>query len=172
MDVGGLGEPNWIDVPGIVFMRGGSVGILVILECDGQEYTILTRQARVPAGLSLLPEIPAGMLDGSGNFKGVAATEIEQECHMKIQVDDLVDLTEFAYGKTYRGICARQCRLRYMREFGVWQTTETPWALPSGVAPLSPFCWGVRRIHSTLPIPPLGQAGSLNRARRQVDGGA
>ena len=52
-------------------MRGGSVGILVVLECDGTEYTVLTRQARVPMGTANLPEIPAGMLDGSGNFKGV-----------------------------------------------------------------------------------------------------
>ena len=32
------GERGVIDVPGIVFMRGGAVGILVILECDGEEY--------------------------------------------------------------------------------------------------------------------------------------
>jgi ADP-sugar diphosphatase len=69
------GKKGLINVPGIVFMRGGAVGVLVILECDGQEYTILTKQARVPVGQSALPEIPAGMLDGSGEFKGVAAEE-------------------------------------------------------------------------------------------------
>jgi ADP-sugar diphosphatase len=73
-----------IDVPGIVFMRGGAVGVLVILHCEGREYTILTCQARVPVGDSNLPEIPAGMLDGSGNFKGVAAQELEQECELAI----------------------------------------------------------------------------------------
>ena len=74
VDIGGSeGDDGVIEVPGIVFMRGGAVGILVILECEGVEYTIVTYQARVPVGDHNLPEIPAGMLDGSGNFKGVAA---------------------------------------------------------------------------------------------------
>ena len=47
-----------------------AVAILVLLECDGEQYTILTRQARVPAGYFRFPEIPAGMLDGSGHFAG------------------------------------------------------------------------------------------------------
>ena len=44
--VGNSGDPNEdiIDVPGIVFMRGGAVGVLVILECDDREYTIVTYQ--------------------------------------------------------------------------------------------------------------------------------
>lgn len=113
------GERGVIEVPGIVFMRGGAVGILVILECEDQEYTILTRQvsdphliltlssssssssspshphlilsqARVPVGVHDLPEIPAGMLDGSGNFKGVAAEEMREECDIDIQEKELV----------------------------------------------------------------------------------
>ena len=62
------GEKGVITVPGIVFMRGGSIGVLVILECDGEEFTILTNQARVPVGGHAVPEIPAGMIDGAGNF--------------------------------------------------------------------------------------------------------
>ena len=87
-----------IPVPGIVFMRGSSVGILVILECEGKEYTLLTYQARVPVGNHNLPEIPAGMMDGRGNFRGAAAEEIEQECDIVISETDLVDLTALAYG--------------------------------------------------------------------------
>ena len=75
------GPEGAVMVPGIVFMRGGAVGILVILECEGKEYTILTYQARVPVGVHNLPEVPAGMLDGSGNFKGVAADEIAEVGH-------------------------------------------------------------------------------------------
>jgi ADP-sugar diphosphatase len=90
------GEKGLITVPGIVFMRGGAVGVLVILECEGQEFTILTNQARVPMGLHDLPEIPAGMLDGSGHFKGVAAEEIAEECNIVISEEELVDLTELA----------------------------------------------------------------------------
>jgi ADP-sugar diphosphatase len=100
----GEGSNGIIEVPGIVFMRGGAVGVLVILECEGVDYTILTHQARVPIGCSDLPEIPAGMLDGSGHFKGVAAEEIQEECHIVISEDELVDMTELAYGKKWRGM--------------------------------------------------------------------
>ena len=48
------------------------MGVLVILECEGKEYTILTYQARVPVADHNLPEIPAGMLDGSGERLSVA----------------------------------------------------------------------------------------------------
>lgn len=78
--------------------------MLVILECEGKEYTVLVRQARVPVGYHSLPEIPAGMLDGSGHFKGVAAEEIAEECNIVIGEDELIDLTELAYGDSYRGI--------------------------------------------------------------------
>ena len=78
--------------------------MLVILECEGKEYTVLVRQARVPVGYHSLPEIPAGMLDGSGHFKGVAAEEIAEECNLVIGESELVDLTELAYGDSYRGI--------------------------------------------------------------------
>ena len=98
------GEKGIITVPGIVFMRGGAVGVLVILECDGKEFTLLTKQARVPVGLSELPEIPAGMLDGSGHFKGVAAEEIAEECNIVISEEELVDLTELAWGGKFNGM--------------------------------------------------------------------
>ena len=98
------GVKGIVNAPGIVFMRGGAVGVLVILECEGKEYTILTRQARVPVANHSLPEIPAGMLDGSGQFKGVAANDLKTECNIEISEDELVDLTELAYGDDYKGI--------------------------------------------------------------------
>ena len=98
------GDEGMVEVPGIVFMRGGAVGVLVILECEGEEHTILTYQARVPVGTANLPEIPAGMLDGSGNFKGVAADEIAEECDLIISEEELVDLTELAYQGKWRGM--------------------------------------------------------------------
>src|SRR5690242_35053 len=60
---------------GIVFMRGGSVAILVILECEGEEYTLLTIQPRFPGGNFAFPEIPAGTLEDDGNFARGAARE-------------------------------------------------------------------------------------------------
>ena len=92
-------------VPGIVFMRGGAVAVLVILECEGVEYTILTRQARVPIGTSDLPEIPAGMLDYSQYLRGVAADELKEECGIELGPTDLISLTTLAFGaQGWRGI--------------------------------------------------------------------
>jgi ADP-sugar diphosphatase len=48
-------------LPGIVFMRGGAVTMLVILQCEGEDYSIITLQPRVPAGKFLFPELPAGI---------------------------------------------------------------------------------------------------------------
>ena len=96
-------DDEGLELPAIVFMRGGSVGILVIIECEKQLYTILLNQARVPIGSRLL-EIPAGMLDGNGKFAFIAAKEMEEETGIKLDERDLVDLTEAVYGKLYPGI--------------------------------------------------------------------
>jgi len=73
-----FGGPDGRFVPGIVFMRGGAVAILVVLRVTSdagpdREFTVLTCQPRVPIGKVAWPEIPAGMLDGDGHFAGVAA---------------------------------------------------------------------------------------------------
>lgn len=97
IDVGG--SDGVISVPGIVFMRGGAIGVLLILECDGEEFTVLTRQARVPIGSHNFPEIPAGMLDGNGNFKGVAAQEIAEECDIQLHESELIDMTQMVWAR-------------------------------------------------------------------------
>lgn len=83
---------NKVKIPGYVFVRGGAVAMLVVLN---KEYLIVTKQFRVPAGKFLI-EAPAGMLDESGDFKGVAAKEIEEECGLHINTKDLKEL-----GKIY-----------------------------------------------------------------------
>lgn len=83
-------------IPGIVFMRGGAVGMLPVLNCNGKKYTILTVQPRVATGRFDFVEIPAGMLDGSGNFGGVAAKELKEELDVTIAEADLIDLSAFA----------------------------------------------------------------------------
>jgi hypothetical protein len=35
---------TWAQLPGIVFARGGAVAILMLLECEGQKYAVLTEQ--------------------------------------------------------------------------------------------------------------------------------
>ena len=73
-------EVNGKWCPGIVFMRGASVAILVILRCGGEEWVVLTKQPRMPIGMSSFPEIPAGMIDNSGTF-GAAAKEMKEDGH-------------------------------------------------------------------------------------------
>eukprot|EP01111_Echinosteliopsis_oligospora_P015884 TRINITY_DN6430_c0_g1_i1.p1 TRINITY_DN6430_c0_g1~~TRINITY_DN6430_c0_g1_i1.p1 ORF type:complete len:372 (-),score=93.66 TRINITY_DN6430_c0_g1_i1:20-1057(-) len=86
-------------VPGIVFARGGAVAVLMILSArkpNGQikEYTVVTEQARIAAGKANFVEIPAGMLDGDGNFAGAMAREVEEELGLKINVKELEPLTD------------------------------------------------------------------------------
>ncbi|CAO3679546.1 unnamed protein product [Umbelopsis vinacea] len=95
-------------VPGIVFMRGGAVSMMLILRAsdskDKGDRVVFTLQPRVPVPSMRMPELPAGMLDGSGNFSGTAAKEIEEETGLKIEEHELVDLTELAYGDSWRGV--------------------------------------------------------------------
>ncbi|KAI5066911.1 hypothetical protein GOP47_0017439 [Adiantum capillus-veneris] len=90
-----IDEATGRHLPGIVFARGGAVGIFILLECNGETYAVLTEQARVPVGRVLL-ELPAGMLDDdAGDFVGTAAREVEEETGIHIKSADLVNLTNF-----------------------------------------------------------------------------
>jgi ADP-sugar diphosphatase len=90
--------------PGIVFMRGGAVAVLVVLKHDSTLYTVLVRQPRVAVGKPNMPEIPAGMLDGEGKFSGVAAKELKEETGVSIEEADLIDMTHLAFGDEYPGM--------------------------------------------------------------------
>ncbi len=81
-------------VSGIVFLRGGSVAILVVLRCEGVEYTVLVNQARFAMGNIPYSEIPAGMLDENGDFAGVAAKELGEELNLHIDSSQLGNLME------------------------------------------------------------------------------
>ena len=97
-----VSNDNGEKIPGAVFMRGGSVAMLIILTPtdskpnDGEEYVILTLQPRIAAGSLSFVELPAGMLDDSGTFAGAAAKEIEEEPGHSIREDEIVDMTELA----------------------------------------------------------------------------
>lgn len=81
-------------LPGIVFLRGGSVAMLVVLRCEGRKYVLLVKQPRVAVGRSALVELPAGMLDGDGNFAGVAAKEMREEAHIDFKHSEMVCMSE------------------------------------------------------------------------------
>ena len=86
-------------LPGSVFLRGGSVGMMLVLKpTDNEEekFVVLTLQPRVPAGSLSFAELPAGMLDDSGTFAGGAAKEIKEEVGLEIPEDELVDMTKLA----------------------------------------------------------------------------
>lgn len=94
------GKP--LTLPGISFLRGGSVAVLMILrpkDSRDERWVVMTEQPRIPAGSMTFLEIPAGMLDEEGNFKSQAAKEIEQETGFKIPRSDLIDMTALALEK-------------------------------------------------------------------------
>mmetsp|Transcript_25151 Transcript_25151/g.28984 ORF Transcript_25151/g.28984 Transcript_25151/m.28984 type:complete len:308 (-) Transcript_25151:388-1311(-) len=82
-------------IPGIAFLRGNAVGILVALNCeDGEKYTLLVEQPRIPVGDVTCLELPAGMIDANDDVKGQAVSEMEEECMIKLKKSDLIALTE------------------------------------------------------------------------------
>lgn len=92
-------------LPGIALLRGGAVAMMVILQPDDvdvasetDKHVLLTIQPRVPAGSLGMVELPAGMLDDSGSFSGVAAKEIEEEVGLTIPSEELLDMTSLALG--------------------------------------------------------------------------
>lgn len=96
-------------LPAISLLRGPSVAMLVMLipddvpEGSDERYVVLTVQPRVPAGSLSFVELPAGMVDDSGSFKGAAAKEIEEELGLSIQEEELVCLSELADSATDKG---------------------------------------------------------------------
>ena len=92
-------------VPGIVFMRGGAVAVLVVLHSGGARWAVCTRQPRVPVGAAALLEIPAGMLDGSGAFSGIAAKELAEETGLIVEGSQLIDMSALVYEGAVPGRC-------------------------------------------------------------------
>ncbi|CAN1333014.1 Nudix hydrolase 14, chloroplastic [Linum perenne] len=90
-----LDKETGTKVPGIVFARGPAVTALILLDCEGKTYAVLTEQVRVPTGKVVL-ELPAGMLDDDkGDFVGTAIREVEEETGIQLKLEDMVDLTAF-----------------------------------------------------------------------------
>lgn len=78
----------------IVFLRGGSVGVLIVIEIEGtdEKYFALIQQVRIPAGC-YISEICAGMIDSAtNNVVGVALKELEEETGIVINRSDLTEL--------------------------------------------------------------------------------
>lgn len=98
--------PDGRPVHGITVVRGNAVGVLVVLRCDGKPYLLLVRQPRFPISEQASLEIPAGILDWSGDYRKVALSELEEEAQIKAADSELIDLTEFWYQGTSEGFAA------------------------------------------------------------------
>jgi ADP-sugar diphosphatase len=84
-------------------LRGNGVAIFVALYCeeDGQVFSLLVEQPRIPIGQVACLEIPAGMMDNEHEtVAGIAVQEMQEECGIAIKPCDLVDLSELARGAT------------------------------------------------------------------------
>ena len=77
-------------LPSFVFVRGHAVAVLLFVN----DKLLLVEQYRVPVQETRL-EAPAGMIDESGDFVGVAAAEIEEETGIKIRKEDLKPLGSY-----------------------------------------------------------------------------
>ena len=114
---------NGVTKTHIVFLRSDAVGVLVVLICNGVRYLVLTRQARVPTGSSNFLEIPAGMMDTSGDVVGVALDELEQETGITLnsdQLSKLVPIVPSAGGTcevVYLFSCEIECTKEKLEEF-------------------------------------------------------
>lgn len=98
--------PDGRPVHGIVLVRGNAVGILVVLRCEGKPYLLLVRQPRFAISEQASLEIPAGILDWTGDYRKVALSELEEEAQIKAQDSELIDLMDFWYQGASEGFAA------------------------------------------------------------------
>ena len=98
--------PDGRPVHGIVLVRGNAVGILVVLRCEGKKYLLLVRQPRFALGEQASLEIPAGILDWTGDYRKVALSELEEEAQIKADDSELIDLMDFWYQGRSDGFAA------------------------------------------------------------------
>ena len=109
-------------VNGITFLRGGAVGVLVILTFEGKKYIVVVEQPRIGLANLTYPEIPAGMLDGEGNAKKIAVQELWEEAQIKCAEDDLIPLIDNATGQIESSVGVSDEFLKlYLLEKGIDQ---------------------------------------------------
>jgi ADP-sugar diphosphatase len=82
-------------IPGIAFIRGGAVAVLIRVVVDSTAHFIMCRQLRFPVGGYTL-EAPTGMMDASADISGVMIKEIAEETGLVVpNAAELIDLGRF-----------------------------------------------------------------------------
>ena len=82
-------------VPGAVLLRGDASAVLIVINCEGEKYTVIVRQPRFAAGIYETKEIPAGMLDDSTDKLTTAIREVMEETGLEITKENVTDLGGF-----------------------------------------------------------------------------
>ncbi len=98
--------PDGRPVHGIVVVRGNAVGVLVVLRCEGKPYLLLVRQPRFAISEQSSLEIPAGILDWTGDYRKVALSELEEEAQIEAKDEELIDLMDFWFKGATPGFAA------------------------------------------------------------------
>lgn len=98
--------PDGRPVHGIVLVRGNAVGILVVLRCEDKKYLLLVRQPRFAISEQASLEIPAGILDWTGDYRKVALSELKEEAQIDAEESELIDLMDFWYQGKSDGFAA------------------------------------------------------------------
>jgi ADP-sugar diphosphatase len=87
-------------LPGIIFLRGGAVAVLIILRPSDsldERYVVMTEQPRIAAGSLSFIEIPAGMINPKdGSFSIAAARDLKDKIGLELKAKDLIDMTDVA----------------------------------------------------------------------------
>ena len=120
-----------VKLPGIVFCRGASVAVLVVVESDKEMFVVCTRQARVAVAQMGYLELPAGMMDGSGNFRLQATKELEEECGISIEPHELCFLNSLAPSP---GACDEYVDVYYAKVYKTCQEIEEMQGRKGGLA--------------------------------------
>jgi hypothetical protein len=93
-------------VPGVIFMRGVTPAVLVVLKVqpENKKFLLTVRQPRFAAGDSALPELPAAGLDDDGNLVGSGSKAMMNEAGIEINESELFNMTQLAQGDAYPGM--------------------------------------------------------------------
>jgi ADP-sugar diphosphatase len=102
------GSKNGKLAPGLIFMRGGTPAILVILKAKSENktysYALIVRQPCVAVCASSIPEMPLGVLDDDGNFVGSAAKRMYELSGIEINESSLINMTQMVHGSSHPGM--------------------------------------------------------------------